>query len=239
MSNSDRFIGVHEIDLYSTSLAPLLDDCPAAEAELIERIAQLYYATLPFDGDHPSGQKPAWVDKGNSDMQELARRKARDLLHAHPPVAAPVAAGSDEVEPGELTESITKTLANLGCDWRSGQPFFMDPDVKVMAILRKALASITADKAAIARLTAELDVALQLWETHAAAAREAEARAEASESRCAALMAALKPFAGPVNDERYWKDDTLVYSEWPGVTFGDIRRARAALEAQEAPDKQA
>lgn len=71
-------------DIALTPPAAAKDDTSQREGEVIERVAQLYYATFC--------SKPAWVAGGNSSMQELARGKARDLLadvFAHPAPVSP------------------------------------------------------------------------------------------------------------------------------------------------------
>lgn len=54
------------------------DRLTAAYNEGVEEgMARFIYALLPYDG---KGEKPKWVERGNSDKQEYSRRQARGCI---------------------------------------------------------------------------------------------------------------------------------------------------------------
>lgn len=50
------------------------------QGDLRERLAEIVYDAFPFDGKHPSGTKPVWTPRGNSIMQDEARKCVDRIL---------------------------------------------------------------------------------------------------------------------------------------------------------------
>lgn len=71
-------MGGQEVTYIREDIARRLRPVVVDEA-MVERAAKQVYALMPYDGE---GEKPAWVDRGNSLKQDEARRYARAALTA-------------------------------------------------------------------------------------------------------------------------------------------------------------
>lgn len=178
-----------------TSPLPPLDDCPVAIKPLEWRgsVSECPFGEYSVERDFDDAVSEApwccWaVNESLGHFATLPDAKAaaqadyeQRIRSALVPVAAPVAAGSDEV-PAAWLGYHPETNHTGTTELRSVAEMWEQDGIEVTPLY---VSTITADKAEIARLRGEFQKMTAAWRASCIAA-------EASESRCAALTEALK-----------------------------------------------